>query len=115
MLGGAGNDTLDGGWGNDTMYSGWGDDQVTGGGGADLFVFGFDGGRDIYTDFTAAQGDILRIDDILWTGSHGTLTRTEVISTFGTVSNGTMTLTFDGGESLQLDGVTALGSELVLF
>lgn len=115
MLGGTGDDTLFGGNGNDTLYSGWGNDQVTGGGGADLFVFGFSGGNDVYTDFNAREGDVLRLDDILWTGSHGHLSAGAVESTFGSTRNGTLTLTFDGGESLVLNGVTSLGDALHIF
>jgi serralysin len=112
LLGGAGNDTLDGGTGNDTLYAGWGNDVVTGGGGSDLFVFGFDAGRDIYTDFNADEGDVLRIDDVLWTGS---LSVAQLISTYGSVQNGSFTFNFTGGEQLVMNGVTDLTDAVFIF
>ena len=62
LNGGSGDDTLDGGSGNDRIYLGAGDDVATGGDGADRFVFRFediDGGSDVITDFSVAEGDQL--------------------------------------------------------
>lgn len=115
FLGGAGNDTINGGQGNDTIYGGWGDDSITGGSGADRFVFGLQPGNDVITDFDASEGDLLRVDDALWFDTHGTLSNAEVVETFGVVSNGTLTLTFDEGESLMLNGVSALDDALLIF
>ncbi len=115
FLGGAGNDTISGGSGNDTIYGGWGDDHISGGAGADRFVFGLQPGSDVITDFNADEGDVLRLDDVLWLDTHGALSKTAVIDTFGTVSNGTLTLTFDEGEVLVLNDVTSLEDGLAIF
>lgn len=126
----AGNDSLDGGTGNDTLFAGTGNDVVQGGDGddalygaagadtltggagddlifagpgADVITFGpGDGADDIR--FFALSEDRLELDAGLWTG---TLTAAEVVSNFATLSGGTATLSFDGGEVIQL---TALGT-----
>ncbi|ABW26279.1 FG-GAP-like repeat-containing protein [Acaryochloris marina] len=59
------NDSLIGGTGNDRLVGGTGNDLLTGGADADTFVFDANaalGGIDQITDFNAAQGDILEID-----------------------------------------------------
>ncbi len=59
---GDGDDTLTGNSGNDILAGGNGDDTLTGGIGADTFVFtSVTSGTDAITDFSAAQGDKLRI------------------------------------------------------
>lgn len=115
FLAGSGNDTIDGGSGNDTIYGGWGDDRITGGSGADRFIFGLQPGSDVITDFDASEGDLLRLDDVLWLDTHGTLSKAEVVETFGTVSNGTLTFNFDEGEALVLNGVSTLDDGLLIF
>lgn len=112
IVGGAGRDTIYGGSGNDTIYTGWGNDTVAGGDGADLFVFSTASGQDVYTDFDVSEGDVLRINDSLWTGS---LTAAQMVAEFGSVSNGTLTLNFDGGEQLVLNGVTDLTDAVLIF
>ncbi|QUJ78059.1 type I secretion C-terminal target domain-containing protein [Sulfitobacter albidus] len=115
MLGGAGDDTLNGGSGNDTLFGGWGDDEVTGGSGADRFVFGFQPGNDTITDFDAGEGDVLRVDDVLWRDTHGELSSAAVVRIFGEVSDGSLKLTFDDDETLVIEGVTSLGGALDIF
>jgi len=58
--GGAGDDWLFGGDGDDTIISGAGSDFIEGGAGADLFVL--DGGHNSVRDFSASEGDQLRVD-----------------------------------------------------
>lgn len=53
LFGNAGNDLLYGGADNDRVDGGSGNDRLTGGAGGDIFVFS--PGRDIATDFNAAQ------------------------------------------------------------
>jgi Ca2+-binding RTX toxin-like protein len=53
------NDTLVGGTGNDTIVAGHGNNTLTGNGGTD--VFENTGGHDIITDFSAANGDTVKI------------------------------------------------------
>ncbi|MBC7987944.1 MAG: hypothetical protein H7X93_14925 [Sphingomonadaceae bacterium] len=55
-------DALRGGAGSDRVVGGRGDDTLSGGAGADMFKFGGPSGRDVVTDFDAAEGDRLRID-----------------------------------------------------
>lgn len=61
LWGDAGNDTLLGGAGRDRLFAGTGQNLLSGGFGADRFHFG--GGRDRITDFSAAEGDRLVLDD----------------------------------------------------
>ncbi|WP_413699229.1 Ig-like domain-containing protein [Psychromonas sp. KJ10-10] len=62
----AGNDVLIGGDGDDFLIGGTGNDILTGGNEADTFVW-LDGdtGVDHVTDFTASDGDVIDISDIL--------------------------------------------------
>ncbi|CUH51530.1 calcium-binding protein [Shimia marina] len=105
LIGSWGDDTMNGGGGNDRIEFGPGNDQATGGLGADTFVFGTDAGSsNTLFDLTVGTGDRLQLDDALWTGSHGPLTASEVLSTFGSNVGGDFVLTFDGGQTLTLDG-----------
>lgn len=62
VLGGQGNDVVRGGDGDDYVSGDRGDDVMSGGLGADSF-HGFVGmGRDVVTDFSRAQGDVVRLD-----------------------------------------------------
>lgn len=63
LEGGAGNDTLLGGEGNDTLIGGEGDDRVTGGAGADQFNFALGDGIVTVTDFEAGV-DVLAFIDL---------------------------------------------------
>ncbi len=54
-----GDDTLYGGAGDDRLDGGYGNDELSGGPGADVFLFSYDSGRDVVTDF---QIDEDRID-----------------------------------------------------
>ena len=103
VQGGDGDDALYGAAGADTLTGGAGDDLIFAGPGADVITFGpGDGADDIR--FFALSEDRLELDAGLWTG---TLTAAEVVSNFATLSGGTATLSFDGGEVIQL---TALGT-----
>lgn len=106
LSGGSGNDTLLGSWGNDTLIGGWDNDSLSGGVGADIFVFGAGNGTDEITDFSRAEGDRLELDDALWTGTHGSLSAAQVISTFGSVVGGNVVLNFGAGEVITLTGVS---------
>jgi Ca2+-binding RTX toxin-like protein len=72
LRGGDGDDILTGGTGDDQLFGGAGDDTMTGGEGADTFVWqqGDDGtgaapASDTITDFSATEGDVLDISDLL--------------------------------------------------
>ena len=103
LSGGAGNDTLNGGGSIDRLGGGTGDDRLIGGAKADRFVFGNGDGKDRITDFTAAQGDRLELDDALW-GS--TLTTAQVVANFAHVVAAGVSLDFGGGDVLMLAGLT---------
>ncbi|AMN43777.1 family 16 glycosylhydrolase [Rhodoplanes sp. Z2-YC6860] len=49
--------------GNNTLNGGNGDDILTGNAGADMFVIAKGQGSDIITDFSPAQGDVIRLDN----------------------------------------------------
>lgn len=59
LVAGAGNDVLQGGADDDELWGDAGADLMTGGAGADRFVFARGMGRDVITDFSAADGDSL--------------------------------------------------------
>ena len=79
LVGNSGSDTLFGGRDDDTLYGGQGDDRLfgdlgidwlsgdlgndtlSGGAGGDLFVFSGASGQDVITDFSAAEGDRIRL------------------------------------------------------
>jgi Ca2+-binding RTX toxin-like protein len=60
-------DTLIGGDGDDLLIGGTGNDTLTGGNGADTFAFSANGGEgsDTITDFSLADGDVLKFFDVL--------------------------------------------------
>lgn len=94
--GGRDSDILYGNLGNDWLSGDLGDDTATGGAGADTFYFLAGYGADHVTDFNAADGDRLQL-------AAGT-TYTVTIVGADTV------LTFDGGGSATLDGVTGFST-----
>ena len=53
-----GDDTLYGGAGDDLLDGGYGNDELSGGPGADVFVFAYDSGHDIVTDFQIDEDSI---------------------------------------------------------
>jgi len=68
-----GDDSLTGGDGNDVLIGGAGNDTLTGGSAADEFAYetgGQFGGDDVITDFSAAEGDILDLSDLLESDSN---------------------------------------------
>ncbi len=60
-------DTLDGGLGDDTFTGNMGNDTLTGGSGADTFKFAETGpaNRDIITDYSGTEGDVLDLSALL--------------------------------------------------
>ncbi|MBP2302769.1 hypothetical protein [Azospirillum picis] len=63
LFGGLGDDLLFGDLGDDVLAGDRGADTLSGGAGADLFVFASGSGKDVITDFNAAEGDRLRLAD----------------------------------------------------
>ena len=53
-----GDDTLSGGAGSDLLDGGYGNDELSGGPGADIFVFAYDSGYDVITDFRIDEDSI---------------------------------------------------------
>lgn len=105
LFGAGGHDSLVGGDGNDWLSGGNGRDTLTGGAGADTFVFGAGFGLDRVTDFNAAQGDRIELDDALW-GT--TMTAEEVVSTHGRMAGKTAILDF-GTHELHLANTSLTG------
>jgi len=104
--GGGGNDDLWGGDGADILRGGSGDDTLGGGAGADTFVFAGGFGRDRVIGF-ADNVDTLQLNDNLWTG---TLTASQVVANFASVSGGDALFDFGGGDVLVVAGVTDVRS-----
>lgn len=98
--GGAGADQLRGGQGDDSIFGGAGDDflagdrgadTLTGGAGADMFHTFAEAGRDVVTDFNAAEGDRVQ----LLPGAGYTVRQV----------GGDVEIALDGGAELILQGV----------
>ena len=65
LRGGHGDDRLVGGSLGDILRGGPGNNVLTGSGGPDRFAFERTGGRDVVTDFNAAQGDVVDLADLV--------------------------------------------------
>lgn len=107
LRGGNGNDILYGGRGNDRLDGGKGDDQLYGGTGADTFVFSKGYAVDTIHDFTISEGDRVRLNSDLWSGSRSAQ---DVVNEFGSVVGGRVVLQFNARDSLIFDGITDLSS-----
>lgn len=111
--GGAGDDTVWGGDGADTLYGGDGADRLDGGAGSDVLTGGADADRFVFsgsavatdriTDFAAAEGDVLALDDALWGGA--ALTPADIVDSFASAVGADTVLDFGGGLSLVVEGV----------
>lgn len=102
--GGAGDDLLAARGGNDTLSGGAGDDTLKGGGGSDTFVFALGSEIDRIRDYSTGK-DHLQLSTDLWAGD---LSSSQVVDRFGSVSGSTVTLEFDSGDSLILEGLGTL-------
>ena len=101
LIGGEGNDRLIAGAGDDRLIGNEGNDRLFGQSGADSFVFrkGFD--RDTVFDFEGGT-DRLLLDDNLWTG---TLSKAEVLDTYGRETGTATVLDFGGGDIVRINNV----------
>ncbi len=110
ISGGARGDTIFGDAGNDTLRGEAGDDLVTGGAGNDSFALDRFGGADIITDFSLNDTDNDgQYDDQIDVGNlinaqGGPVTARDVVVTDDGFGNAK--LTFPGGETLVLQGVS---------
>ncbi len=103
IKGGGGADHLDGGAGRDRLDGGAGNDVLTGGAGRDQFVFkGAAAGQDVVTDFTDTT-DQLVLHSSIWGGT--TLTATDVVNTYASVSGADLVLDFLNGNTITLQGL----------
>ncbi len=103
IKGGGGVDRLDGGAGHDRLDGGSGNDVLTGGAGPDQFVFkGAAMGQDLVTDFTDTT-DQLVLHSSIWGGT--TLTATDVVNTYASVSGSDVLLDFGNGNTITLQGL----------
>lgn len=99
LYGGGGDDVLIGGGGRDTLDGGGGNDLLLGGAGADTFIFSKNYGNDVILGFERA--DTIELDRALWDGE--SLSRREVVETFGTDTGNGVLLDF-GRDTLQVNG-----------
>ena len=116
MFGLESSDRLDGGLGNDRIYGGDGDDvligstgadHLNGGAGADSFRFIQGFGTDRIVDFSAGEGDLIRLDARLWGGA---LTVDQVVSKFGSVTGGDLLFSFRNGDQILIQGLSDLAT-----
>ncbi len=107
LYGGKGNDTLLGGIGDDVLIGSDGRDQLNGGAGADIFEFKGNIGADVITDFSKADGDVIALDDALWT-NRDVVTAQGVIDMYATETTAGVVLNFQNGKTITLTGVTTL-------
>ncbi|WP_438991899.1 Hint domain-containing protein [Lentibacter sp.] len=112
--GAVGNDTLYGGDGDDLIDGGAGDDTLYGGADNDTFVMADGGNADVITDFDMGDDDTdgftndqLDVTGLTSDGGTTPVTTDDVVIT-DTNGDGTgdAILTFPGGESITLQGVT---------
>ncbi len=106
LNGGSGADRLFGGTGGDRLDGGIAADLLSGGAGGDRFVFQARCGNDRISDFAAAEGDRLFLDDALWGGAR--LAPDQVVARFGHVGAGEVTLEFSATDIIHLGGLTSL-------
>jgi ELWxxDGT repeat protein len=118
LNGGAGADRLIGGAGNDRLIGGLGNDTLSGGLGADIFRFdaalSSTTNRDTITDFNAAQGDRIQLENAVFTA----LTRTGTLaatafrsgSSFTTASQRILYIPATGNLSYDSNGSAAGGT-----
>jgi serralysin len=104
FLGGNGDDILIGEAGLDYLHGEAGRDIMYGGADADWFAFADTNGADTIADFSLLQGDKLRLNDDLWTGS---LTPDQIVARFATVTSAGVVFNFGDGDKLTLEGVTS--------
>ncbi len=107
LYGGKGNDTLLGGIGDDVLSGSDGRDQLNGGAGADIFEFKGNIGADVITDFSKADGDVIALDDALWSDPN-VVTAQGVIDMYATETTAGVVLNFQNGKTITLTGVTTL-------
>src|SRR6185369_16988195 len=101
ISGNSGNNVLEGQNGNDVLDGRTGNDTLTGGANADTFIYGNGYGADIITDFVHGQ-----VDKIDLTGVSGVYSLADV-QAIATQVGGNTVINFGGGNTLQLNGVTA--------
>ncbi len=113
LYGEAGADYLDGGKGADTLSGGKGKDTLIGGNGKDVFIYNDGDGQDIITDYSATQGDLIK----LGVNSFSTSTSgdSDVVLTVGsgkiTVKNGqgqNISVVGAGGATTLISGESSL-------
>jgi VCBS repeat-containing protein len=110
LLGGAGNDVLNGKAGADRLDGGAGDDSLTGGAGNDVFVFAKGYGKDVITDFNAAED---KIDlSAFGLGSMAKLTASAGVGSAGTNA---LYVDFGSGDRLTVYGLGKLTADHVIF
>jgi Ca2+-binding RTX toxin-like protein len=130
LVGTAFADVISGGGGNDSILGGLGKDILTGGTGADIFRFdttlSITTSPDIITDFSSTDGDVIQLENAVYTGL--TTTGTLVATAFANspiaitsahrilydVSNGRLLYDSDGNGSAPSIIFATIGTGLAL-
>ena len=122
LHGGTGNDTLNGNDGNDVLSGDEGDDRLHGGlgndsltGGANRDTFVFTAGNDRVEDFENNIDTVLIASELI---GGGTMSSSQILSTYATVQDGHLVLDFGSGNRLTLigtDNPNALLNDLEVF
>ncbi|MDZ4062731.1 MAG: hypothetical protein U1C75_16310, partial [Brevundimonas sp.] len=90
LIGTGGDDVIHGLGGDDRLSGGLGDDDMLGGSGADVFIYTLGDGTDTIHDFTASEGDIIRLDGVLGEDAGGYVVQGYVGDTLITFADGGM-------------------------
>ncbi|UTA49221.1 Ig-like domain-containing protein [Simiduia sp. 21SJ11W-1] len=109
LFGGEDQDTLQGGEGNDVLFGGRGDDTLTGGNGADTFAWARGNiGTDTVTDFTASEGDVLDLSDLLVGEENGSIEEFLQFNFDEASGNTYINVDADGGTAFEVGQVIIL-------
>lgn len=126
LFGTSGDDHLYGKGGIDFLDGGAGNDTLTGGGGQDEFALGMGGGHDLVTDYHTGEtlffnfGELAGSDPIHEAANYMFGAGDEIVTTSGHVMTGSesaagLVLTWDTGESITLQGVQAVSTQVFNF
>lgn len=103
LFGQGDSDQISGGGGNDWIDGGLANDTLNGGDGSDTFVFATGFGNDVIEDFSSE--DVLRFSSSNWSGS---LTESQVVSSFASQTADGVAFDFGGGHSVLLENLSTL-------
>lgn len=109
LSGSGGDDVIHGLGGDDQLSGGLGDDDLLGGSGADVFTYTLGDGTDTVHDFTASDGDTIRLNGVLGENAGGFVVQGYLADTRITFADGGM-LTITNATPTQVRAALQLGS-----